>query len=161
MCNFRWIERKMLRKFIIILVLFLPIFSNLFAQNRNPVYPGADEKTPSKAQYFSWINNTNEGPTEAQTLINLEFFRWLYEEYEMHLDIYAFDAGAIDGKRFYGRVDSDRFRGQFPNGFEPIYEAAKREGNLYRCLVHQQCDGTPSSGRRYLKRARSGSAASD
>ena len=32
---------------------------------------GADEKTPSRAQYFSWINNTNEGSTEAQTLINL------------------------------------------------------------------------------------------
>ena len=22
---------------------------------------GADEKTPSRAQYFSWINHTNEG----------------------------------------------------------------------------------------------------
>ena len=32
---------------------------------------GADELTPSVAQYFSWINNTNEGSTERQTLINL------------------------------------------------------------------------------------------
>ncbi len=35
------------------------------------VFPGADETTPSLAQYFSWINNTNEGATEKQTLINL------------------------------------------------------------------------------------------
>ncbi len=38
---------------------------------------GADQRTPSVPQYFSWINNTNEGSTETQTLINLEFFAWL------------------------------------------------------------------------------------
>ena len=53
---------------------------------------GADENTPSLAQYFSWINNTNEGATEAQTLVNLDFFAFLYREYGMILDIYAFDA---------------------------------------------------------------------
>jgi len=115
-------------KILWILFLLSFITFNISAQNNESVYPGADEKTPSKAQYFSWINNTNEGPTEAQTLINLEFFSWLYEEYGMCLDIYAFDAGAIDGKRFYGRVDSDRFREQFPNGFEPIYQTAKKMG---------------------------------
>ena len=31
-------------------------------------FAGADERTPSRAQYFSWINNTNEGSTEEQTL---------------------------------------------------------------------------------------------
>ena len=118
----------MLQKFIVILVLFMSLSSNILTQNNESVYPGADEKTPSKAQYFSWINNTNEGPTEAQTLINLEFFRWLFDEYGMYLDIYAFDAGAIDGKRFYGRVDSDRFKEQFPNGFKPIYQVAKKMG---------------------------------
>lgn len=92
------------------------------------VFPGADEKTPSRAQYFSWINNTNEGPTEAQTLANLGFFRWLRDEYGMRLDIYAFDAGAIDGARFYGSTDSERFRRQFPNGFSPAYEAARSFG---------------------------------
>ncbi len=64
-------------------------------------FPGADENTPSRSQYFSWINNTNEGATEKQTLINLSFYQWLKEEYGMILDIYAFDAGAIDGKNFY------------------------------------------------------------
>ncbi|MEM9598865.1 MAG: hypothetical protein AAGD06_31650, partial [Acidobacteriota bacterium] len=92
------------------------------------VFPGADEATPARSQYFSWINNTNEGPTEEQTLVNLEFFAWLQSEYGMQLDIYAFDAGTIDGKRWYGSVDSDRFKEQFPNGFEPIYQRAKELG---------------------------------
>ncbi|RUT79593.1 hypothetical protein DLK05_02565 [Ancylomarina longa] len=92
------------------------------------VFPGADEKSPSRAQYFSWINNTNEGATEEQSLINLDFFQWLHNEYGMILDIYAFDAGAIDGKRFYGSIHSKRFNKQFPNGFTPIYQKAKSMG---------------------------------
>ncbi|MGY4385742.1 hypothetical protein ACVWYN_002788 [Pedobacter sp. UYP24] len=97
--------------------------SGLYAQQK--VFAGADEKTPSKAQYFSWINNTNEGPTEKQTLINFNFFNWLKKDYGMQLDIYAFDAGAIDGKNFYGSIYSDRFKKQFPNGFDPLYKQAK------------------------------------
>ena len=88
------------------------------------MYPGADEKTPSRAEYFTWINNTWEGSTEAQTLTNLEFFRWLREEYGMQLDIYAFDSGNIDTLRTYGSMDSEKFRGQFPHGFAPIAKAA-------------------------------------
>ena len=100
----------------------------LNAQSTSKVFPGADEKTPAKAQYFSWINNTNEGSTEAHTLVNFNFFKWLKDQYGMQLDIYAFDAGAIDGKRFYGSMDSDRFKKQFPNGFEPIHKEAKDIG---------------------------------
>ncbi len=92
------------------------------------IYPGADEKSPSRAQFFTWINNTNEGATAAQTLTNLEFFGWLQREYGMQLDIYAFDAGAIDGKRYYGSIYSDRFKAQFPEGFDPIYQKAKDYG---------------------------------
>ncbi|MBI1338005.1 MAG: hypothetical protein GC164_13745 [Phycisphaera sp.] len=92
------------------------------------VFPGAHEKTPSLAQYFSWINNTNEGATEQQTLLNLAFFEWLHDEFGMKLDIYAFDAGAIDGAGFYGSVKSERFKRQFPRGFGPIVEAAARFG---------------------------------
>jgi len=109
-------------------VLFFLILSSFGTVKSQVIYPGADEKTPSRAQFFSWINNTNEGATEAQTFINLEFFSWLKKEYGMQLDIYAFDAGAIDGKRFYGSIYSDRFKSQFPNGFDPIYEKAKEEG---------------------------------
>ena len=90
------------------------------------VFPGADERTPSRAQYFSWINNTNEGATDAQTRANLAFFRWLHDEYGMVLDIYAFDAGAIDGAGFYGSTDSERFHRQFPQGFGPLAELAQQ-----------------------------------
>ena len=85
---------------------------------------GADERTPSRAQFFSWINNTNEGPTEAQTRANLAFFAWLREEYGMQIDIYAFDAGAIDGASYYGSTNSERFHRQFPNGFGPLRDLA-------------------------------------
>ena len=92
------------------------------------VYPGADERTPSYSQYFSWINNTNEGSTEEQTMVNLEFFKWLHDEYGMVLDIYVISAGAIDKAGRYGSMDSDAFRRQFPNGFDPIYKKAKSMG---------------------------------
>ncbi len=90
------------------------------------VFPGADERTPSRAQYFSWINNTNEGATEGQTRVNLAFFEWLRHEYGMQIDIYAFDAGAMDGSSFYGSTDSERFHRQFPRGFGPLAELAGR-----------------------------------
>lgn len=85
---------------------------------------GAAENTPSYSEYFSWINNTNEGPTEKQTLINLDFFKWMHDTYGMQLDIYAFDAGALDGAKRYGSTRSERFRRQFPGGLDA--SAAKR-----------------------------------
>ncbi len=114
-------------KRILITFLLLPFFI-IQVKAQEKVFPGADEKTPSKAQYFSWINNTNEGTNEEHTRINLDFFGWLKSEYGMQLDIYAFDAGAIDGARFYGSIYSDRFKKQFPNGFDPIYQQAKSLG---------------------------------
>jgi len=92
------------------------------------VYPGADQGTPSYSQFFPWINNTNEGSTEAHTLANLEFFQWLQEDYGMVLDIYALSAGTIDKAGRYGKMDSDAFRRQYPNGFLPIHEKAKAMG---------------------------------
>ncbi|MBI1336293.1 MAG: hypothetical protein GC164_04955 [Phycisphaera sp.] len=94
----------------------------------NTLYPGADEGTPSLAQYFSWVNNNNEGATERQTLINLAFFKWMYDTFGMKLDIYAFDAGAIDGAGFFGSVKSERFNRQFPRGFGPMVVAAAQFG---------------------------------
>ena len=95
------------------------------AHGQEKIFPGADEKTPSRSEYFSWINNTNEGTTETQTFTNLEFFKWLNTQFGMNLDIYAFDAGAIDGKNFYGSMQSDRFKRQFPNGFAPVVSKVK------------------------------------
>ena len=100
-----------------------------FCRGEEKIFPGADARTPSRAQYMTWINNTEEGSTEAQTLINLDFFKWLHDEYGMELDIYSFDTGNIDGKGFtYGSMDSERFKSRFPRGFEPIYEKAKSFG---------------------------------
>jgi hypothetical protein len=117
----------MMKIFVIILLFFILAIGSR-TESPGEVFPGADEKTPSRGQYFSWINNTNEGATETHTFINLDFFQWLHDKYGMKLDIYAFDAGAIDGKRFYGKMDSDRFREQFPNGFGPIFRKAKTMG---------------------------------
>lgn len=89
---------------------------------------GADESTPSRSHYFSWINNTNEGSTETQTLANLDFFKWLHDNYGMELDIYAFDAGTIDAPRYYGSIYSERFKEHYPNGLDPIYKKAKSFG---------------------------------
>lgn len=89
---------------------------------------GASQRTPSRSEYFSWINNTNEGATEAQTMANLAFFRYMKETYGMQLDIYAFDAGAIDGSKRYGSMKSADFRKQFPRGFGPLSEYAGKDG---------------------------------
>jgi len=92
------------------------------------VFPGASEQTPSRAHYFSWINNAWEGSTEAQTLINLEFFQWLHDEYGMQLDCYAFDAGNLDTQGEYGSTDSPKFKAKFPEGFGRIAAKAKTVG---------------------------------
>lgn len=92
------------------------------------VFPGADESSPSRAHYFTWINNTNEGPALGQTEANLAFFQWLHDEYGMNLDIYAFDAGAVDAPRYYGAPHTRKFQEQFPDGFAPYSELAKGFG---------------------------------
>ena len=97
------------------------------AAGKHPL-AGADESTPSLSHYFSWIDNTNEGSTEKQTLANLDFFKWLHDDYGMALDIYALDAGAIDTPGGYGSMDSERFKKQFPKGFGPLAEKAKSFG---------------------------------
>ena len=116
------------RKTALALIVVL-LWDLTFCVGEEKIFPGADESTPSLAQYMTWINNTEEGSTEAQTLINLDFFKWLHDEYGMVLDIYSFDTGNIDGRGFtYGTMDSERFKRHFPNGFEPIYEKAASFG---------------------------------
>lgn len=120
----------MSRNIIFTILLFLLSLSwfNTEAQEEKIINIGATELTPSRSEYFSWINNTNEGATSEQTLINLHFFEYLQSTYGMNLNIYALDAGALDGKRFYGSADSRRFNKQFPNGFSEIYERASQLG---------------------------------
>jgi len=99
-------------------------------ENNTKLTRGVDEKTPSYAQYFSWVNNTNEGSTEKNTLINLEYFKWLRDTYGMQLDIYAWDAGNLDGPgRAYDHPDSPKLKSQYPNGYGPIADAADAIGS--------------------------------
>lgn len=92
-------------------------------------YAGADNKTPSVPQYFSWINNTNEGSTERQTLINLDFFRWMKETYGMQIRIYAWDAGNFDGaSQGYGDLKGAKFQAQYPEEYNNVVKAAEAIG---------------------------------
>ncbi len=92
------------------------------------VFAGAGERTPSQAMYFDWINHAWEGANEACTLANLDFFKWLHDEYGMALDIYLLDAGTIDGLQTYGTMTSDSFKRRFPRGLKPIQEKAEAFG---------------------------------
>jgi len=107
------------------------------ATSQNLSYPlaGADSLTPPRSHYFDWINSQYEGTTEEQTLINLDFFQWLHDQYGMKLDIYSLDVGNIDDGPYtagvgrlipyhYGSTDSREFKEQFPNGFAPLVEKA-------------------------------------
>ena len=92
-------------------------------------FAGADNSTPSVPQFFSWINNTNEGSTEKQTLINLDFFRWMKETYGMEIKIYAWDAGNFDGaSEGYGNLKGEKFKAQYPEGYKNIVEKAESLG---------------------------------
>lgn len=111
------------------LPLLLQVTAVSGAEKKAAPLAGADQATPARSQYFSWINNTNEGATEAQTLANLAFFKWLHDEYGMMLDIYAFDAGFLDGKLFTTTLStSDRFKRQFPHGLTGVVHAAASMG---------------------------------
>ena len=96
---------------------------------KNKTTAGANERTPSRAQYFSWINSTNEGSTEAQTLANLAYFEYMYKKYGMQLEIYAWDAGNLDGSlETFQFMDSPKIKAQYPNGYRTIADAAAKFG---------------------------------
>ncbi|MBR4749041.1 MAG: hypothetical protein IK083_05675 [Abditibacteriota bacterium] len=97
--------------------------------HKNAADAGADQRTPSVPQYFSWINSTNEGSCEQQTLVNLAFFEWLKKTYGMQIGIYAWDAGNFDGAGMgYGDPEGAKFRRQYPRGYAPIAEKAASLG---------------------------------
>ena len=97
--------------------------------NKNSKEAGADNLTPSIPQYFSWINNTNEGSTEEQTLINLDFFKYLKDTYGMQIKIYAWDAGNFDGaSEGYGNLKGEKFRSQYPEEYKNVVEKARELG---------------------------------
>lgn len=114
---------KSISSFLLASILVIPCASAA------EIFAGADESSPSRSHYFTWINNTNEGVTEAHTKINMEFFQWLHDAYGMRLDIYAFDAGVVDGPEYYGGPETRKFQLMFPNGFGEVAEIAKGFGS--------------------------------
>lgn len=107
----------------------------ILSQNLSYPLAGADSLTPSRSHFFDWINSQYEGTTEQQTMVNLDFFQWLHDEFGMELDIYSLDVGNIDDGPYtagvgrlipyhYGSTDSREFQEQFPNGFAPLVEKA-------------------------------------
>jgi hypothetical protein len=105
--------------------------SGVPAKSQDP----AGELTRSRSHYFDWINSQYEGTTEAQTLVNMDFFQWLHDEYGLELDIYSLDVGNIDDGPYtagvgrlipyhYGTLESPEFNFQFPRGFGPLVEKA-------------------------------------
>ncbi len=98
-------------------------------EEKTKLTSGADERTPSHSHYFSYINNNNEGATEEHTFINLEYFKWLHDEYGMNLDIYAWDCGNLDGSGSgYTDPDSDKLKKQYPQGYGPSAAKAREFG---------------------------------
>lgn len=90
---------------------------------------GADNFTPSVPQYFSWVNNTNEGSTEEHTLINLDFFKYLKDTYGMEIRIYAWDAGNFDGaSEGYGNLNGEKFKAQYPGEYNNVVKKAAEAG---------------------------------
>lgn len=107
----------------------------LFGRGVEHPFPGADETTPARSHYFDWINSQYEGSTEAHTLTNLDFFKWMHDEFGMGLDVYSLDVGNIDDGPYtagvgrlipnhYGTMESREYRRQFPRGFTPLVEKA-------------------------------------
>lgn len=58
---------------------------------------------------------------------SMNFFGWLHNEYGMALDIYAFDAGAVDAPSYYGSPNTRKFEGQFPAGFDWVADLRPTE----------------------------------
>ena len=107
-------------------------------EKKTKLTAGSDELTPSKPQYFSWINSTNEGSTEAQTLANLDYFRWLKDTYGMQLEIYAWDAGNLDGSReTYETFDSPKMKKQYPN-VQASCGCRREDRHQTRCMVRSR-----------------------
>ena len=122
------ISSLVLTCWVMLLNVLLFLAKTGFPQQSEKVFAGADEKTPSRSEYFTWVNNNGEGSTEEHTLINLDFFRWLHDEYGMVLDIYAFDAGNVDNGEFYSPAETSKFKTQFPHGYGPLADKAAEMG---------------------------------
>jgi len=109
---------------IISLLCFLSILCVALSAQETEIKPGITQQNPSVAHYSAWINHNTEGATESQTLANLGFFQWMHDEYGMQVDIYAFDAGTMDGIWSPYPTDNKYFHKKFPHGFGAVSKKA-------------------------------------
>jgi hypothetical protein len=133
------IHSRIAKRLLCLICLILLAVGRPFAQEGPFPTAGADTLTPSRSHFFDWINSQYEGTTEKQTLINLDFFKWLHDEFGMTLDVYSLDVGNIDDGPYtagvgrlipyhYGSLESREYREQFPNGFAAISKKAASFG---------------------------------
>ena len=134
--------------------------SDVLAEPPEQVFPGANQRTPSRSHFFDWINSQYEGSTELHTLTNLEFFQWMHDEFGMVLDVYSLDVGNIDDGPYtagvgrlipahYGTMESEQFKRQFPRGFRPLVDKAAAFGcRLGIWLGPDGFGDTPAASRR-------------
>ncbi|NEW83831.1 MAG: hypothetical protein GZ094_15895 [Mariniphaga sp.] len=78
------------------ILVYLFVSLQAFSQKSNVENQENNAFTPSKSIYFDWINRNSYGSNEKKNEANLKFFKRLYDEYGMQLDIYLMDAGDID-----------------------------------------------------------------
>jgi len=127
--------------FLVILVLFFSCKNSDKTGNDNLQ---VTETTPSKSMYFDWINVNWYGGNEHKVISNLKFFKWLHDEYGMHLDIYLLDAGNVDNGPScngcvkdlkdapqYGGIESEWFKTKYPAGLDSIVNLA----NSFGCKI--------------------------
>jgi hypothetical protein len=124
---------------VIILFLIIPLtcLTCIRADNEKSDENLISESSPSKAIYFDWINRNWYGSNAKKIEANLNFFKWLHDEYGMQLDIYLMDAADIDqgpacasdpGLPAYGSLETPWFKKRFPDGFGPLADLAESFG---------------------------------
>lgn len=126
--------------YLLCFVFLMSFFQGISQEIKYPVVTPHEDK-PSKSIYFDWININWYGGNETKVLSNLQFFKWLHQEYGLKLDIYLLDAGNIDNGPVcnvcedglknvprYGGIDSEWFKNKYPSGLDTIVNMAKSFG---------------------------------
>ncbi|WP_373494678.1 hypothetical protein [Aquiflexum sp.] len=133
--------KKLNKSWLLYFPFMLCLFLCLEVEGQNGPFKNIEETSPSKSMYFDWININWYGGNEQKVLRNLEFFKWLHDDYGMELDIYLLDAGNFDNgpncngceeplkdAPTYAGLESEWFKSKYPNGLDPLYKLANSFG---------------------------------
>jgi hypothetical protein len=95
------------------------------------------ETTPSRSYYFDWVNRNWHGSNTDRVLANLDFFRFMHDEFGMRLDYYLLDTATLDngprclempGRPAYVTLDDPHYLAEYPGGLRVIVDAAAEFG---------------------------------